>query len=144
MPRDPAPDLRGAAAIDALGGALENAVRRNRIADVPLGVFLSGGVDSPLISAVAREQAGPELQAFTIANPGWRQDEGPDAERYARTLGVQLVKHDATASEALAAVSDVREAQYEPFARFLDPADTAREPSRTRARDGRAERGWRG
>ncbi len=116
LPRDPAPDLRGAAAIDALGGALENAVRRNRIADVPLGVFLSGGVDSPLISAVAREQAGPELQAFTIANPGWRQDEGPDAERYARTLGVQLVKHDATGEEALAAVSDVREAQYEPFA----------------------------
>ena len=79
-------------------------MRRNRIADVPLGVFLSGGVDSPFISAVAREQAGPELQAFTIANPGWRQDEGPDAERYARTLGVQLVKHDATGEEALAAV----------------------------------------
>ena len=118
IPEDPEPDLRGAPAFDALAGALDNAVRRNRIADVPLGVFLSGGVDSPLISAIARSQAGPQLEAFTIANPGWRQDEGPDAERYARALDLRVRKHDATGEDALAAVDAVREAQYEPFADF--------------------------
>jgi asparagine synthase (glutamine-hydrolysing) len=118
LPDAPQPDLRGPAALDALAAALDSAVRRNRIADVPLGVFLSGGVDSPLISAIAREQAGAGLKAFTIANPGWRQDEGPDADRYARVLDVELLRHDATGEEALAAVSDAREAQYEPFADF--------------------------
>ena len=93
-------------------------MRRNRIADVPLGVFLSGGVDSPLVSAIAREQTGPEMQAFTIGNPGWRQDEAADAQRYAKELDVRLWMHDATGAEALAAISDVREAQYEPFADF--------------------------
>jgi asparagine synthase (glutamine-hydrolysing) len=118
LPEDAAPELRGEAAVDALAGAMENAVRRHRIADVPLGVFLSGGVDSPVVSAIAREQAGPDLEAFTIANPGWRQDEGPDAERYARALKVHLTKHDATGEEALGAVQEVREAQYEPFADY--------------------------
>jgi asparagine synthase (glutamine-hydrolysing) len=118
LPPDPQPDLRGTAAIDALGGALENAVRRNRIADVPLGVFLSGGVDSPLISAVARAQTGPGLQGFTIANPGWRLDEGPDAERYAKALDLRLLMKNASGDDALAAVNDVREAQYEPFADY--------------------------
>jgi asparagine synthase (glutamine-hydrolysing) len=118
IPSDPEPDLRGAPALDALAGALDAAVRRNRIADVPLGVFLSGGVDSPLISALAREQTGSDLEAFTIANPDWRQDEGADAKRYARTLDVKLCLHDATGEEAVAAVNDVREAQYEPFADY--------------------------
>jgi asparagine synthase (glutamine-hydrolysing) len=118
LPAEPAGDLRGAEAADAIAGALENAVRRNRIADVPLGVFLSGGVDSPLISAIAREQTGPEMQAFTIGNPGWKQDEAADAQRYAKELDVRLWMHDATGAEALAAVNDVREAQYEPFADF--------------------------
>ena len=118
IPENPEPELRGTHALDALNGALENAVRRNRIADVPLGVFLSGGVDSPLVSAIAREQTGPQLQAFTIANPGWRQDEGDDAEQYARALDVRLNKHNATGEEALAAVEAVREAQYEPLGDF--------------------------
>jgi len=118
LAEDPQTDLRGDAALDALAAALDGAVRRNRIADVPLGVFLSGGVDSPLVSAIAREQAGDRLEAFTIANPGWAQDEGLDAARYAKALQLQQVRHDATAAEAVAAVDEVREAQYEPFADF--------------------------
>ena len=115
---DREPDLRGAAALDAVDAALDGAVRRNRIADVPLGVFLSGGVDSPLISALARGQAGSQLEAFTIANPGWAQDEGPDAARYAAALQLHHVVREASAAEAVAAVDDVRDAQYEPFADF--------------------------
>ena len=118
LPPDPQPDLRGEAALDALAAALERAVRRHRIADVPLGVFLSGGVDSPLVSAVAREQTGDNLEAFTIANPGWAQDEGLDAARYARALGLRQVRHDAMAEETVAAAEEVRDAQYEPFADF--------------------------
>lgn len=118
FPDEPTPDLRGDAALDALAGALDAAVRRHRIADVPLGVFLSGGVDSPLVSAVAREQAGEQLEAFTIANPGWAQDESADAARFARALNCRQNVREASGEEALAALSDVREAQYEPFGDF--------------------------
>src|SRR5262249_53475840 len=67
---------------------------------------------------IAREQAGDQLEAFTIANPGWAQDEGPDAARYAQALRMRHVLRDASAEDAIAAVDDVREAQYEPFADF--------------------------
>jgi len=59
LPRDPEPDLSSDRTLEPLAEALERAVRRQRIADVPLGVFLSGGVDSPLVTAVARRQTGP-------------------------------------------------------------------------------------
>ena len=56
LPEQSQGDLRGANALESLAEALDHAVERQRIADVPLGVFLSGGVDSPLITAVARDQ----------------------------------------------------------------------------------------
>ena len=68
LPDEPDGILRGEEAANAVDAAIQNAVRRQRIADVPLGVFLSGGVDSPLVTAVARRQIGPELKSFTIGN----------------------------------------------------------------------------
>lgn len=118
LPRETKPDLRGEAAVEAVADALDRAVRRQRIADVPLGVFLSGGVDSPLVSALARKQAGRGLKAFTIANPGWHQDESETAMAYARHLQIDLQVHAASGTEALASIADVMAAQHEPFADF--------------------------
>jgi asparagine synthase (glutamine-hydrolysing) len=118
LPRNQDPKLRPEAALEALAEATEAAVRRQRIADVPLGVFLSGGVDSPIVTAVARKQTGPSLKAFTIGNPGWRQDESEAARTYARHLDVDHWIHPVTGQEALAAVQDVITAQHEPFADF--------------------------
>ncbi len=118
LPEDPEPDLRGEAAVEAVAGALDAAVRRQRVADVPLGVFLSGGVDSPLVTAVARRQTGSELKAFTIGSPGWWQDESEDAARYAAHLGVDHRLHPTSGEEAMAALQDVAQAQHEPFADF--------------------------
>jgi asparagine synthase (glutamine-hydrolysing) len=118
LPGDPEADLTGDDAVETLAGVLEEAVARQRIADVPLGVFLSGGVDSPLVAAVARAQTGSDLKAFTIGTPGWAQDEAEDATRYARHLKVDHRLHAVSGKEALAAISDVRAAQHEPFADF--------------------------
>lgn len=118
LPRDPEPDLSGAEARAALAEALENAVRRQRLADVPLGVFLSGGIDSPLVTAVARTQTDSSLKAFTIGNPGWWQDESAAAAAYARHLDVDHHLQSVDGDEAVGAVEDVLAAQYEPFADF--------------------------
>ena len=118
LPRRSVPDLFGEAAVEALAGALDEAVRRQRIADVPLGVFLSGGVDSPLVTAVARQQTDANLKAFTIGNPGWRQDESEDAARYGRFLDVDFRLHPINGDDAVQAIHDVIAAQHEPFADF--------------------------
>jgi asparagine synthase (glutamine-hydrolysing) len=118
IPEDPEPELRGEPAVELLAEALDRVMIRQRIADVPLGVFLSGGVDSPLVTAIARRQAGPELKAFTIANPGWRQDESREAARYAQAMGVCHRVEPVLGDEALSAIPEVMAAQHEPFADF--------------------------
>ncbi len=118
LPYQDEPGLTGVKAVDALETALDNAVRRQRISDVPLGVFLSGGVDSPLITAVARRQAGPSLSAFTIANPGWNQDEGEEAARYAKILDVRHYSEETDEEVVLQMFREVAVAQHEPLADF--------------------------
>ncbi len=118
LPRSPKISLSGGAAVEAAGIALENAVSRQLVADVPVGVFLSGGVDSPLITALSRQQTGSGLKAFTIGNPGWRQDESADAQRYAQHLDVNFQLHNASGEEMLDMLEDIWQAQYEPFADY--------------------------
>jgi asparagine synthase (glutamine-hydrolysing) len=82
-----------AEAISGTVGHLREAVRRQLVADVPVGAFLSGGLDSSAVVAFAREQA-PAIRCFTIETVG-RQDEGfvddlPFARRVAEHLGVPL------------------------------------------------------
>jgi asparagine synthase (glutamine-hydrolysing) len=80
---------------------LRQAVHRQLVADVPVGAFLSGGLDSSAVVAFAREQQ-PDIQCFTIEAPG-AQEEGatndlPYARKVAQHLGVRLevVQVDAT------------------------------------------------
>jgi asparagine synthase (glutamine-hydrolysing) len=67
---------------------LEDTVTRHLIADVPVGLFLSGGLDSGAIAALAgRAQAG--IRSFTLAFPGTAYDEAPLAKRVAQRCGTQ-------------------------------------------------------
>ena len=115
LPRDPEPVLTRDEAVEALHAALDNAVRRQRIADVPLGVFLSGGVDSPLVTAIAREQTDSSLKAFTVGVPGWWQDESRAAAAYAAHLDVDHRLHTFTDLDLTAMVAEAIAAQPEPF-----------------------------
>lgn len=72
-----------AASLDEL---LEQAVSRRLEADVPLGCFLSGGIDSSLIAQFAVKHK-PDLRTFTVRMPDTRYDESPYAEVVARHLG---------------------------------------------------------
>ncbi len=66
---------------------LEDAVRARLVCDVPLGVFLSGGVDSALVAALASRQKGEPLRTFTIGFEQSSYDERPAARVVAQRLG---------------------------------------------------------
>ena len=85
--------------LDELESLLEDSVRGQMIADVPVGVLLSGGVDSSLITAMAVRNSS-QVQTFTIGFPGYgKLDETEHARFIARHFGTrhtELVAEDAT------------------------------------------------
>ncbi len=86
-------DLNEMDASTGVAGHLQQAVRRQMVADVPVGAFLSGGLDSSAIVAFAREQ-NPDLRCFSIEVVGGQEegvtDDLPFARRVAKHLGVGL------------------------------------------------------
>ena len=75
------------AAADELLPVLENAVKQQLIADVPLGAFLSGGIDSSLIVALMQSVGSRQAKTFTIGFDDPAYDEAPFARAMARYLG---------------------------------------------------------
>jgi asparagine synthase (glutamine-hydrolysing) len=72
---------------ESIRAALELAVRRQLVSDVPLGVFLSGGIDSSVVALCSRKH-GP-VQTFSIAFEDPRYDESPYAREVAKHLGTE-------------------------------------------------------
>jgi asparagine synthase (glutamine-hydrolysing) len=83
-------------AVSLVRDAVDVAIRRQMVADVPIGAFLSGGLDSSAVVAFARQYTQDRLQCFTINFEGKGSDiEGmpedyPYAQRVAKHLGVDL------------------------------------------------------
>ena len=76
-----------------LDNLLEDAVRRQLIADVPVGVLLSGGVDSSLLTAMAARVSAAPVMTFTITFPGYgTYDEGPFARLVASHFGTRHIE----------------------------------------------------
>ncbi len=95
----------------AVAAALDTAVKDCLISDVPLGIFLSGGVDSAAIAAVAARHIPSMLETFTLAFAERVYDESARAASIARYLGVRHHVATITPSEALAAVEPAFAAQ---------------------------------
>jgi asparagine synthase (glutamine-hydrolysing) len=78
---------------DELHALLRNAVRRQLIADVPVGILLSGGVDSSLVTAMAADVSPTPVKTFTITFPGHAAfDESSYANVVARHFGAEHVE----------------------------------------------------
>lgn len=75
-------------AVRALLDLLRDAVQLRLISDVPLGAFVSGGLDSSLVVAVAAGELGARIPTFSISFPGYSAfDEAPYARRLAKQFG---------------------------------------------------------
>ncbi len=84
--------VRQTPSLDRFDEAFREAVRRQSDVDVPWGVFLSGGVDSSLVAAVARSvRPDTALTGYTVRFAETSYDEGAEAEHVARHLGMPCV-----------------------------------------------------
>jgi len=104
------------ALLDVLEAEVRGAVRRRMIADVPIGAFLSGGVDSSLVTAIMRQEAQRPVSTFTIGFEEPEFDESAQAQAVANVIGTQHHVVRLRADDFLATVPSLPEIYDEPFA----------------------------
>ncbi len=105
-----------ATALRALEDGLARGIAQQSLADVPLGAFLSGGVDSSLIVALMQAQSSRPVKTFTIGFDEAAYDESPHAEAVARHLGTEHHALRVTAAEAQGVIATLPAMYDEPFA----------------------------
>jgi asparagine synthase (glutamine-hydrolysing) len=102
-------------AVEELHRRLREAVRMRLISDVPLGVLLSGGIDSSAITALACEAAGGRVKTFSIAFKERSFDESMHARRVAAHLGTEHYEKRFTEREMLDIVPEIPRLLDEPL-----------------------------
>ena len=113
---DAPPLPEGADAVDCLSDVLDRAVHSQMVSDVPLGAFLSGGIDSSSVVAAMQRQSSTPVQTFTIGFSEPSYDESGYAAEVASALGTDHTDLVVSPDDAMRVIPDLPRIYDEPFA----------------------------
>lgn len=108
--------ISDAEAIDQTDKLLKKAYEYRMVADVPVGIFLSGGYDSSSVAALLQTGRTEKLKTFTIGFHEKDFNEAPEAKKIAEYLGTDHTEWYLTSKEAAGVLSQLPEIYDEPFA----------------------------
>ena len=103
-------------AIEFIDITLKKAVKDELVSDVPLGSFLSGGIDSPLISYYAQKSSNRIIDTITIGSDSHKHDESELALTYSNLIGTKHLGKKMCSNDLMDIVFEMTKIMTEPFA----------------------------
>ncbi len=111
----PQKNVKEEEALENIEELLKSAFNYRMVSDVPVGVFLSGGYDSSIVTAILQHQRKDKIKTFTIGFHEKGYDEAPFAKKVAQYLGTEHTEYYCTQKDALDIIPKLPEIYDEPF-----------------------------